>query len=69
MCCPPFGSARFSSPLGVYDFVKKSSVIGISQGSNVISEPASIIANSEGLEAHALASRIRGLDFDSNILK
>ena len=67
---PTFGSARFSSPLGVYDFVKKSSVIGISQeGAMLLSEPASIIANSEGLEAHALASRIRGLDFDSNILK
>ena len=67
---PTFGSARFSSPLGVYDFVKKSSVIGISQeGATLLSEPASIIANSEGLEAHALASRIRGLDFDSNILK
>ena len=67
---PTFGSARFSSPLGVYDFVKKSSVIGISQeGATLLSEPASIIADSEGLEAHALASRIRGLDFDSNILK
>ena len=67
---PTFGSARFSSPLGVYDFVKKSSVIGISQeGATLLSEPASIIAKSEGLEAHALASRIRGLDFDSNILK
>ena len=67
---PTFGSARFSSPLGVYDFVKKSSVIGISQeGATLLSEPASIIAKSEGLEAHALASRIRGLDFDSHILK
>ena len=67
---PTFGSARFSSPLGVYDFVKKSSVIGISQeGATLLSEPASIIANSEGLEAHALASKIRGQDFDSNIFK
>ena len=67
---PTFGSARFSSPLGVYDFVKKSSVIGISEeGATLLSEPASIIANSEGLEAHALASRIRGPDFDSNIFK
>ena len=67
---PTFGSARFSSPLGVYDFVKKSSVVEISQeGASLLSEPASIIANSEGLEAHALASRIRGSDFNSNILK
>ena len=67
---PTFGSARFSSPLGVYDFVKKSSVVEISrEGASLLSEPASIIANIEGLEAHALASRIRGPDFDSNIFK
>ena len=67
---PTFGSARFSSPLGVYDFVKKSSVIEISKdGAEVLSEPTSIIASSEGLEAHALAASIRGKDFNSNVFK
>ena len=65
---PTFGSSRFSSPLGVYDFVKKSSLVEISKvGAISLSEPAFLFAKSEGLEAHALASKIRGEDLGSNV--
>ncbi len=67
---PTFGSSKFSSPLGVYDFVKKSSVVEISQaGAMALSEPAFLFAKSEGLEAHALASKIRGGDLRSNVFE
>lgn len=65
---PTFGSARFSSPLGVYDFVKKSSIIHLSQeGASRLSKPAFLFANKEGLEAHALASQARGEGLESNV--
>jgi histidinol dehydrogenase len=62
---PTFGTARFSSPLGVYDFQKRSSVIRLSpSGAEVIGRISASLAHGEGLEAHARAAelRIRGID-------
>lgn len=60
---PTFGTARFASPLGVYDFQKRSSVIEISRTAvQALSKPTDLLATSEGLEAHALAARVRGRD-------
>lgn len=57
---PTSGTARFASPLGVYDFMKRSSIIRYSE-SALLKEAAYIetIALMEGLEAHAKAIRIR----------
>ena len=60
---PTFGTARFASPLGVYDFQKRSSTIEISRtAAQALSKPTDLLATSEGLEAHALAARVRGRD-------
>lgn len=62
---PTFGTARFSSPLGVYDFQKRSSVIRLSPaGAERVGRMAATLAHGEGLEAHARAAevRIQGLD-------
>ncbi len=60
---PTFGTARFGSPLGVYDFVKRSSVIRISaEGAAHLADIAVPMANSEGLHAHAQAAAVRGAD-------
>ena len=60
---PTFGTARFASPLGVYDFQKRSSIIEISRtAAEALSKPTDLLATSEGLEAHALAARVRGRD-------
>ena len=57
---PTSGSAKFSSPLGVYDFQKRSSIIKISkQTAKELSSIASSLAEAEGLHAHALAARLR----------
>jgi histidinol dehydrogenase len=57
---PTAGSARFSSPLGVYDFQKRSSVISISeQAAKRLGELASVLAEGEGLGAHARAAEMR----------
>ena len=57
---PTFGTARFGSPLGVYDFVKRSSVIQISAvGAMALADVAVPLASSEGLEAHARAAALR----------
>ncbi len=57
---PTGGSARFFSPLGVYDFVKRSSVIYVSQeGFKRVSFAARELAQCEGLEAHRLAVEVR----------
>ena len=57
---PTSGSARFSSPLGVYDFQKRSSLIRVSQaGSRVLGQVASILAQGEGLPAHARSAELR----------
>lgn len=57
---PTSGTARFSSPLGVYDFQKRSSVIMCSAaGASVLSKTASVLARSEYLEAHARSAEYR----------
>ncbi|NKB75969.1 MAG: histidinol dehydrogenase [Gammaproteobacteria bacterium] len=57
---PTSGTARFSSPLGVYDYQKRSSVIEISAaGVGEIASIASILARSEGLTAHARSAEYR----------
>tara|TARA_B100001559_G_C15874489_1_gene337850 strand:+ start:33 stop:479 length:447 start_codon:yes stop_codon:yes gene_type:complete len=58
---PTSGSARFSSPLGVEDFQKKSSIINISRKTAMsLSKTAVSMALSEGLQAHALSAKYRG---------
>ena len=60
---PTFGTARFASPLGVYDFQKRSSLIRVSAAAaQALSAATDLLATSEGLEAHALAARVRGGD-------
>ena len=57
---PTSRSARFSSPLGVYDFQKRTSIINVSQaGAQTLGNIASILANGEGLPAHARAAEMR----------
>ncbi|HIP98661.1 MAG TPA: histidinol dehydrogenase [Aquifex aeolicus] len=57
---PTGGTARFYSPLGVYDFVKRSSVLYVSkEGFNKVKEWAKIFASYEGLTAHKKAVEIR----------
>ncbi|MDI9329830.1 MAG: histidinol dehydrogenase [Alphaproteobacteria bacterium] len=57
---PTSGTARFSSPLGVYDFQKRSSLIQVSQaGAQTLGQVASILAHGEGLQAHAMAAEFR----------
>ena len=58
---PTSGSARFSSPLGVYDFQKRSSVIKLSKKlAHQLSKIAFSIATAEGLDAHAKSAKFRG---------
>ncbi|ARU55980.1 histidinol dehydrogenase [Oleiphilus messinensis] len=57
---PTSGTARFSSPLGVYDFQKRSSIINFSDvGASEMGKIASILARGEGLTAHALSAEYR----------
>ena len=57
---PTSGTARFSSPLGVYDFQKRSSVINCSAaGARNLSQIASTLAHGEGLTAHARSAEMR----------
>ncbi len=57
---PTSGTARFSSPLGVYDFQKRSSIIEVSQaGAQVLGPVAAELAYGEGLQAHARAAEMR----------
>jgi histidinol dehydrogenase len=57
---PTAGTARFSSPLGVYDFQKRSSLIEVSAaGAQVLGGIASTLAHGEGLQAHARAAELR----------
>ena len=57
---PTSGTARFSSPLGVYDFQKRSSLIEVSQaGAQVLGPIAAELAYGEGLQAHARAAQMR----------
>lgn len=57
---PTSGTARFSSPLGVYDFQKRSSLIEVSEsGAQALGEIAVELARGEGLQAHARAAQMR----------
>ena len=57
---PTSGTARFSSPLGVYDFQKRSSLIEVSsKGAQTLGQIASVLAHGEGLQAHAMAAEMR----------
>ena len=57
---PTSGTARFSSPLGVYDFQKRSSIIEVSEaGAQVLGTIAAELAYGEGLHAHAQAAEMR----------
>ncbi|MCB1979900.1 MAG: histidinol dehydrogenase, partial [Burkholderiaceae bacterium] len=57
---PTSGTARFSSPLGVYDFQKRSSIIEVSEaGAQVLGPMAAALAYGEGLQAHARAAELR----------
>ncbi|EGV19237.1 histidinol dehydrogenase [Thiocapsa marina] len=58
---PTSRTARFSSPLGVYDFQKRSSLIMASAaGAAQLAETASVLARGEGLTAHARSAEFRG---------
>ncbi|MDQ3026301.1 MAG: histidinol dehydrogenase [Pseudomonadota bacterium] len=60
---PTSRTARFSSPLGVYDFQKRSSVIAVSsQGARRLGGVAATLARAEGLEAHASSAEWRYRD-------
>lgn len=64
---PTFGTARFSSPLGVYDFEKRSSVIGCSpEGAAELGRRAAVLARGEGLDAHARAAALRVPGYGDN---
>jgi len=57
---PTSSTARFSSPLGVYDFQKRSSLIEVSEtGAQQLGAIASVLAHGEGLQAHARAAEMR----------
>ncbi len=57
---PTAGTARFSSPLGVYDFQKRTSVIGVSrEAARKLGRVAVTLAEGEGLSAHARAAQMR----------
>ena len=57
---PTSGTARFSSPLSVYDFQKRSSLIEVSEaGAQKLGRIASVLAHGEGLQAHARAAEMR----------
>ncbi len=61
---PTSGTARFSSPLGVYDFQKRTSIIHCTRsGANQLAKTASILARGESLTAHAQSAEFR---MDSN---
>ncbi len=57
---PTAGTARFSSPLGVYDFQKRTSLIQCSaDGASTLAKTASVLARGEGLTAHARSAEYR----------
>lgn len=57
---PTSQTARFSSPLGVYDFQKRSSLIMCSdEGAHILGQTASVLAHGEGLTAHARSAEYR----------
>ena len=57
---PTMRSARFSSPLGVYDFQKRTSIVHVSEsGAQSLGRVASTLAHGEGLQAHARSAEMR----------
>jgi histidinol dehydrogenase len=57
---PTMRTSRFSSPLGVYDFQKRTSIIEVSkEGAQHLGKIAATLAHSEGLQAHALSATLR----------
>lgn len=65
---PTSGTARFSSPLGVYDYVKRSSIIYCTQSSaSELGKIASVMARGESLEAHARSAEMRILAQSPNL--
>ncbi len=65
---PTSGTARFSSPLGVYDFQKRSSLIQVSpKGAEHLGQIASVLAHGEGLTAHARAAEMRLQSSESHL--
>jgi histidinol dehydrogenase len=57
---PTAGTARYASPLGVYDFVKRTSLIEVSRrGAAHLGRIASVLGHGEGLQAHARAAVFR----------
>jgi len=57
---PTSRTARFSSPLGVYDFQKRSSIISVSRkGAQKLGKLAMTLANGEGFQAHARSAELR----------
>jgi histidinol dehydrogenase len=57
---PTAGTARFSSPLGVYDFQKRTSLIEVSEAGAAALGPVAVeLARGEGLHAHAAAAEMR----------
>ena len=57
---PTSGSARFASPLGVYDFIKRTSIVACSvEGSKKLATTASVLAREEGLTAHSQSAEFR----------
>ncbi len=57
---PTMRTARFSSPLGVYDFQKRTSIIEVSRaGARTLGKVAALLARAEGLEAHARSAELR----------
>jgi histidinol dehydrogenase len=57
---PTVRTARFSSPLGVYDFVKRSNIINVSEaGAQTLGPIASVLARGEHLVAHAMSAELR----------
>jgi histidinol dehydrogenase len=64
---PTSGTARFSSPLGVYDFQKRSSVIHCSPaGAATLGRIADVLAMGESLTAHARSARLRVEDVEAS---
>jgi histidinol dehydrogenase len=62
---PTSRTARFSSPLGVYDFQKRSSLIQCSpRSASTLGRPAAVLAHGEGLTAHARSAEVRIRDDD-----
>jgi histidinol dehydrogenase len=64
---PTYGTARFSSPLGVYDFRKRSSIIELSEaGAQALARDSAVLAHGEGLQAHARSAEVRVAGLDDN---